>query len=165
MALHVYIAPQKPGFNFVVEVPDEDDKKIRRSVRFVKGDFRTEDDVFAEAIDKALAKYPNIGRFCHKADREAAEALARKHREMMSRTGATKGGVTAEAAKMSMDTTLMQRDAELRNQLQNPDAVKEQLAREENLQLTDSAPAPTPPAPVEPEKQSSGNTLLNVNKK
>lgn len=147
MGTHIYVAEQKPGFNFVVEMKNEDGEKVRKTVRFEKGQFRTEDDAFAEAIDSAMDKYPNISRFCRKTDREAAEALARKHRELMARTGATKGGVTAEAARNAMDTSLAKRDAELRNQLKNPDAAKEQLAKGENLQLTDAAtPAPDPTA-------------------
>lgn len=141
--MHVYIA-KKEGFNFAVEMENAKGKETRVRVRFEKGQFKTNDDDLAAAIDAALADAPGLRRFCHKTDKAAAEALARKHAEMARKTGAHKGGVTAEAAKHAMDTTLAQRDMEMRDK--NVDTA---AFADENLLLSEQAHVPTDPVPEE----------------
>lgn len=144
MKKHVYVAEQNKGFNFTVEVGDK-----RMHVRFVNSQFTTDDDALAEAIDDLRGVNPGIARRCRKADKAAAEKLAREHRAMLSRTGAVKGGVTAEATRKAMDIALGERDIELRSQ----NANSEEFAKE-NLQLTEKvvdqegqkAKVETPPA-------------------
>lgn len=130
--MHIYIAERKQGFNFVVQVGDE-----RTRVRFVDGQFKTDDAQLAKAIDKIRKTNAGIGRRCRKADKAAADKLAREHREMLKRTGAVKGGLTAEAARHAMDTTMAKRDIELRSQ--NVDVDK---FAEDGLQLTEEATKP-----------------------
>ena len=135
MKKHVYVAEQNKGFNFTVEVdvPNKDKAK-RVHVRFVDGQFTTDDDALAGAIDALRGINPGIARRCRKADKEAAEKLARAHRALLSRTGAVKGGVTAEATRKAMDIALGERDIALRSQ----NANSAEFAKE-NLQLTEKA--------------------------
>lgn len=133
MEKHIYVAERKQGFNFVVEVDGK-----RERVRFVDGQFKTDNDKLAEAIDALREINPGIARRCRKADKAAAEKLAREHREMLKRTGAVKGGLTAEAARHSMDISLAERDLKLRNQ--NVDV--EDFAKE-NLQMTEVVDNPS----------------------
>lgn len=132
MTDHVYIAEQKKGFNFVVILDDK-----RERVRFIDGQFITKNDDLAKAIDALRKVNPGIARRCHKSDREAAEKLALAHRQLLARTGAVKGGVTAEAARHAMDTSLAERDLKLRSQNVDVDAFAE-----ENLQMTEKAEPP-----------------------
>ena len=129
MQKHVYVADQIKGFNFTAIVEEK-----RVHVRFVNGQFTTDDDKLADAIDALCKGNPGIGRRCRKTDQAAAEKLAREHRARLAGTGAIKGGVTADAMKRSMDTTLQQRDTEMRKQHVDPaDFV------DENLQMTEKA--------------------------
>ena len=141
MAKHIYIAKQVKGLNFEVLVGD---KEV--VIQFENDQFTTDDDELAKVIDHVMEN-SGISRFCRKADRGAAEALARRHAEMMKNTGAHKGGVTAGAAKAAMNTELQQRDIEL--QKAGGDHIKEVFAEEESLILTDegvTAPSPGLPA-------------------
>ena len=136
MANHVYVAERASGFNFTVILEDAEGKETRRRVRFEKGQFKTDDDELAAAIDWALEHTPNLARFCRKTDRAAAEALAKQHAAMLARQGAVKGGVTAEAAKHAMDTSLAERDLQLRSQ-----HVDGQAFAESDLMLTEQTGA------------------------
>ena len=161
MTTHVYIADQAKGFNFTVILDAEDKDKAKRvQVRFSDGQFKTDDDKLAEAIDALREINHGIARRCRKADEAAAEKMARKHRAMMERTGAIKGGVTADAAKRAMDTSLAERDFELRPE--KPDA--NEFAKD-NLQLTEkveTAPIPATPAPITPEPKPTTAIKLGV---
>ena len=126
MQKYVYIAERKKGFNFIVELDGK-----RERVRFVDGQFTTDNDALAEAIDALRKSHLNISRHCRKADKEAAEKLAREHRQMLARTGAIKGGVTAEATRRAMDISLGERDLALRSQNADLDDFTK-----ENLQMT-----------------------------
>ncbi len=128
MTTHVYVSAQNKGFNFTVEV-----KGKRKHVRFVDNQFKTDDDDLAAGINALIETNPGIGRRCCKTDIAAAEKLAREHRRMLQRTGATKGGITAEATRHAMDISLAERDLKLRSQ--NAD-VKE--FEKENLQMTEA---------------------------
>ena len=141
MANHVYVASRAKGFNFTVVMEDKKGKETRRRVVFEHRQFQTDDDALAAAIDEAIAEYPGISRNVRKADKAAAEELAIQHAAELKRTGAVKGGVTAEAAKMAMDTSLAQRDIELRAKAEKVDV---EAFADENLQLTESAPTPPP---------------------
>lgn len=159
MTIHVYIADQAKGFNFTVVLDAEDKDKAKRvQVRFSDGQFKTEDDKLAEAIDAIREINPGIARRCRKADVAAAEEMARKHRATTSRTGAFKGGVTADAAKRAMDTSLQERDLELRTA--KPDT--DEFAKD-NLQLTEkveTAPIPVDPAPITTEPKPTTTIKL-----
>ena len=126
MKKHVYIAERKKGFNFALVVNGK-----RERVRFVDGQFTTDDDDLAAAIDASRKSNLSISRHCRKADKEAAEKLAREHRQMLARTGAIKGGVTAEATRRAMDISLGERDLALRSQNADLDDFTK-----ENLQMT-----------------------------
>lgn len=147
MAEHVYVAERASGFNFTVILPSgkKKGKDTRYRVRFEKGQFKTDDDKLAAAIDELLAESVGIRRNCRKTDKQAALALALKHKKMMQRTGAVKGGVTAGAAKSAMDTALYERDLELHPQHPDADAFAE-----EGLQLTETAEEPVASEPEKP---------------
>ncbi len=140
MEKHIYVAERKRGFNFIVIIKSE---RIR--VRFVDGQFKTDDNILAAAIDAIRKKNPGIARRCRKADVAAAEKMAREHREMLKRTGAFKGGITADAARHAMDTSLAERDLKLRNE--NVDV--EEFAKAD-LQLTEAANIPVKKSVKEP---------------
>lgn len=140
MAKHIYIAKQAKGLKFRVTVKDKD-----VMVRLEHGQFSTDDDELAKEIDKALAT-SSVGRFCRKADKTAAEALAKRHQDMLSRTGAMKGGVTASALKAAAEIEKQQRDAELQAAA-GPD-IKGIFDEQENLVLTEAGGDPTIGLPV-----------------
>ncbi len=146
MSTHVYIAEQSKGLNFTVEVEDE---KVR--VRFVDGQFKTDDGKLAKAIDRLRKKNPGIKRRCRKADIEAAEKMAREHRQMLARTGAMKGGITADAIKRSMSTALEERDIELRSKNIDVDEFADA-----NLQLTEAVVNPPDNTEVDPMAEGIG---------
>lgn len=148
MSKHVYVSNKASGFNFTVAMKAKKGKETRFRVKFEHKQFKTDDDKLADAIDKLIAENPAIARNIRKADKAAAEALAIQHAEMIKRTGAHKGGVTAEAAKHAMDTTLMQRDVELRSK--NVDTA---AFAEENLQMTEQAPEPAKEVVPEPQTE------------
>ena len=62
MAKHVYVAEHASGFNFAVVTENAKGKETRHRVRFEKGQFATDDDKLAAAIDEAIAISPQIGR-------------------------------------------------------------------------------------------------------
>ncbi len=132
---HVYVAERASGFNFTVIFPRKKkrDKEVRVRVRFEKGQFKTDDDKLAKAIDLLLATKPSISRNCRKADQAAALKLALRHKALMDRTGAHKGSVTADATKRAMTTALEERDKELREY-----NVDEKAFADESLQLTET---------------------------
>lgn len=137
MATHVYVAERKSGFNFTVVYMDAEGQEVRYRVRFEKSQFKTDDDKLAEEIDKLIAKVIPIKRNVRKADRAAAERLALEHKEMMQNYGAQKGGVTAQAAKLAMDTTvLQQRDERLKSE-----SIDREAFADENLVLSETANA------------------------
>ncbi len=143
MEKHIYVAEHNKGFNFIVLL---DNERVR--VRFVDCQFTTDDDKLAAGIDALVKANPGIARRCRKTDKEAAEKMARAHRAELARTGAVKGGVTAEASRRAMDTALAERDIELRSQ----NADVESFA-DADLQMTEAvdkveekaAPAKTKP--------------------
>lgn len=141
---HVYVAERASGFNFTVVMEDKKGKETRRRVRFEKGQFKTDDDKLAAAIDELLAENAGIRRNCRKTDRAAAQRLAEQHMAMLKRTGATKGGVTAEAARHAMDTTLAERDLELRSK----GGVDTNAFADEGLQLTEEVKTPAVDVPL-----------------
>lgn len=155
---HVYVAERASGFNFTVIMEDAKGKETRHRVRFEKGQFKTDDDKLAAAIDELLASNVSLRRNCRKADREAALALALKHKAMMERTGAHKGGVTSEAVKMAMTESLAERDKELRKKAVDVDAFAD-----ENLVLSEAAPVPPAP-PSEPagKQETKGKTKISL---
>lgn len=163
MTTHVYIADQAKGFNFTVILDAEDKDKTKRiQVRFFEGQFKTDDDKLAEAIDALREENSGIARRCRKADEAAAEKMARKHRAAMERTGAIKGGVTADATKRAMDTSLAERDFELRTEKPNADEFAK-----DNLQLTEkveTAPLPVNPAPIIAESKPTTTIKLGIAK-
>jgi hypothetical protein len=138
MTTHVYVAPRASGFNFTVLLgKKKKGKETRFRVRFEKGQFKTDDDKLAKAIDALLATSVGIRRNCRKADEAAALKLALAHKAMMQSSGAHKGGVTSEAVKKSMTDALAVRDEELRDV-----PVDTQAFADDNLQFTEEAPEP-----------------------
>lgn len=136
MAKHVYVAKHASGLNFTVVLKEEDsDKEVRQHVRFTNGQFQTDDDKLATAIDKLLETNQAIRIRCQKADKAAAEQMALQHKARLATTGAHKGGVTADAIKQSMNTHMQDREA----QLQAEGADRQQFADEESLVLSEDA--------------------------
>ena len=132
---HVYVAERASGFNFTVPMEDAKGKETRHRVRFEKGQFKTDDDELAAAIDELMATQIGIRKHCRKAYRAAAEKLSRAQRKMMETSGAHKGGVTSDAAKQAMTDSLAQRDKQLRD----AGVDKAAFAEDESLVLSEEA--------------------------
>lgn len=134
MAKHTYVSSRNSGLNFTAVYKDaETDKEIRYRVKFENGQFQTDNDDIAEAIDKLIAKVMNIRSRCKKADKAAAEKLVAEHRKQMENTGAHKGGVTSIAMQNAMSAEMQDRDAEL----SKAGVDKQAVADDESLILTE----------------------------
>lgn len=132
--MHTYVGSRGSGLNFTVVYKDADtDKEVRYLVRLKDGQFQTDNDQIAAAIDEALAKNVTIRSRCKKADRSAAEKMAREHAEQMRNTGAQKGGVSSIMMKNAMSTEQQRRDTEI--VAAGIDKVK--TAEEESLVLSE----------------------------
>ena len=128
--LHVYIAPDASGLNFNQAVGDKD-----VFVQFIDGNYRTDDDDLAEAIDAAI-KAGHLSRWVRKVDRSAAEKLARQHMAMRESTGAQTGQQTSQAtANLNM---LQARDQEM-HKMGNESDVVDKLKDESDLMLTEDS--------------------------
>lgn len=149
---HIFIAKQAKGLNFYLACGD---KEV--AVKFINGQFSTDDDELAKAIENAIATTA-VGRFARKVDREAAEVLARKHAEHMRRTGAHKGGVTSIAMQEALNTEMQQRDAELRQQ--GGGELIDKFDQEENLVLTQAGV--TSPSPGLQELAKGGDPTADL---
>lgn len=134
---HVYVS-DRSGFNFMVVMEDKKGKETRCRVAFEKGQFKTDDDDLAAAIDEAIADVLAIRRNVKKTDRAAAERLVHEHMAANRRTTGVKGGITAGAMRAGMDIeALTRRDKELAKQDVDPNAFAEDglLLTEQNPQV------------------------------
>lgn len=136
MATHNYIAERAKGFRTRVTVGKGDDA-VDTLVQFVAGQYKTEDDDIAAAIDKAIAEN-KISRFCRKVDRAAAERVAADYIQKQKRMGAVQGQLSALSAKNAMNSELLKRDESL--EAQNVDVEK--LSEESGVQLTEKVDNP-----------------------
>jgi hypothetical protein len=134
MAKHTYVSSRNSGLSFTAIYKDaETEQDVRYRVKFENGQFQTDNDLIAEAIDKLIASVMNIRSRCKKADKAAAEKLVAEHQKQMATTGAHKGGITASAMHTAMHTELQTRDEEL----SKTGVDKVALANEESLVLTE----------------------------
>jgi len=133
-----YISPAAKGFRFRIELDE-----VSHVIQFVNGQYATDDEKLAKAIDAAVSKSAAISRYVRKVDRSAAEALAKQHAAEMARTGAHKGGVTAGAMQDAMKKTIHDRDVAL--QSQGGDSLVQEFDEKENLVLTEEGQ--TSPSP------------------
>jgi len=101
-------------------------------VQFSNGQYKTDDDELAAAIDLAIAQN-KISRFCRKVDRAAAEKMARDYLDKQKRMGGVKGQLSALSAQKAMRTEIQHRDDVLAEQ--NIDVAK--LSEESGIQLTE----------------------------
>lgn len=152
MAKHIYISKSAASFRFRIEVDNKD-----VVVKFHEGQFSTEDDNLAKAIDTALNSQGSIlMQSIAKVDRAAAEKLVAKHRAANSHSGAVQGGITALMAQQSMQIDTSQRDMEL-NALANTNGVLSQLAQENDLLITQPVAAPVVSDVTPPTQESARN--------
>lgn len=132
--MHTYVGSRGSGLNFTVVYTDaETDKEVRHHVRLKDGQFQTDNDELAAAIDDAIKTRIAIRSRCRKADRAAAEKMALEHAQQLKATGAQKGGVSTIAMKQAMSTEQQRRDAEIT--ASGIDKVK--MAQDESLILTE----------------------------
>jgi len=134
MAKHTYVSSRNSGLSFTAIYKDaETEQDVRYRVKFENGQFQTDNDLIADAIDKLIATVMNIRSRCKKADKSAAEKLVAEHKKQMEMTGAHKGGVTSIAMQNAMNTEMQTRDAELAG----AGVDKVAVANDESLILTE----------------------------
>lgn len=136
MADSVYITPEASGFRTFVTVGDE-----KVLVQFVDGNYRTDKQDVADAIDAGIAA-GHLSRWVRKVDRSAGERLVQEHIKQRLESGAQSGVTTSQSTAQL--NALSARDQELH---QEPDkgVSAAKLADESDLMLTEeSSQAPQP---------------------
>lgn len=131
---HVYIAPEASGLSFR-QVVNEDTEVF---VQFVDGNYRTDDEDLAKAIDLAIAQ-GHLSRWVRKVDRSAAERLVHQHIAERKATGAQSGQATT--AQTAMLSQLQARDQEM-HKLTNEDQVVAAMKDDNDLLMTEQVAAP-----------------------
>lgn len=130
---HVYIAPDASGLNFHQAVGD---KEV--FIQFVDGNYRTDDNELAEAIDADI-KAGHLSRWVRKVDKAAGEALVRAHIAMRAATGAQTGQSTSQSTANL--NALQARDAELHKHGGDSTETVDALKNDSDLMLTEDASA------------------------
>jgi len=144
---HVYITPDASGFRTYVPVED-----LKVLVQFVDGNYRTEDEALAKAIDLAITQ-GHISRWVRKVDRSAAEKLVHDHIAQRAASGAQAGQATS-AATANLNV-LQARDQEL-HKMPDPAAVVDALKEDSDLLLTEHVDRPVA---IKPATKPTGITF------
>ncbi len=139
MEKHLYSSGNVLSFRFRLHLNDGD-KDV--AIKFVNGQYKTDDDEIAKVLDKQLQTNSSISRFVKKIDIAAAEKMARDHQARLNRTGAVRGQLTTDMVRQAQNTEVAQRDAELLEKAVKN--VQEVAEEEHNLTMTVAGDKPAP---------------------